>query len=291
MNLEAPKVKICRNCHSLYKSLKQKFCGNGCEFKDPYYINGKKNEMIVPREVVMKNFHPLIIRWVCNCCKREYSSKQIEKMNFLCDCGVENDFYPFTEKECQNEDCKEQSGYHELALEAKACDLCGDNNFRFNDLIPKTSLKPSSEKSETCWNGPLEHTFSTPIIQKEKNKNLPSCTLTFLNNNLQYILYGESKELSIFNLIKDSRGFVPDEIYESLLTTFPENTDIFRIHYNPETEQFSFSCEFEGVTSELDARFSQKNTISFKKKEKVLLKENILTQIRAGFFKIHAWVY
>ncbi|MHA1674409.1 MAG: hypothetical protein ACTSYI_12380 [Promethearchaeota archaeon] len=291
MSSENEKIKICRHCHTIYKSLTQKFCGNGCQLKEPYYIDGHTNHNIISREIKLEKTKPLSIRWVCNRCMKEYKEEELKTLHFICECGSENDFYPFTTKHCEKSDCTHENKFHNLQLEAKACDLCGQSNFLYNHSMLKRDLKPSVIYSEQCWEGPEEFIFSKPTIEKAVDKSLPYCSITILNNNLQYIVFGENRDISVHNLIKDAQGFLPDIIYENLLAKFSLDDPIFSIKYNSENEEFSFLSELRGNYSVLDDRFFPKTTNDFNPKEEISLQANILTQIKLEFFKIHIWIY
>ena len=291
MTSEIEKIKICRQCHTIYRIISQKYCGNGCEVKEPYYVEDHINNHIISREITLEKINPLSIRWICNQCLKEYKAEELEKLHFICECGSENDFYPFTTKHCEQTDCTHENKYHNLALEAKACDVCGQSNFLYNQSMLKRDLRPSVIYSEKCWEGPEEFVFSKPTIDMAVNKSLPYCSITILNNNLQYIVFGDDKEISVQNMIKDARGFLPDIIYENLLTTFSPDESIFSIKYDAENEQFSFISKLGGIYSELDERFFPKTMNDFKPQEKIQLQANILTQIKLKFFKIHIWIY
>lgn len=291
MSDSSEKIKICRNCRTIYKNLTQKFCGNGCELKPPYYFDGKTNSEIIPREVILSKTDPLKIRWVCNQCKKEFSQEDLEKRDFICDCGSKNDFYPFTEKFCGNSDCKSDGLYRKLPLEAKVCDLCAKSDFFYNHSIFKSELKPSLLIQDECWEGPIPYNFYQEFEEKEKDTSLLSCKITILNNNVEYLLYGENKLITVKNLIKDAKAYMPEEIYEELLNTYGDSTPLFTIIYNSQNESFSMSTIFQGEFAELDARYFQNKINKFNKQEQIPLKENILTQIHAGFFKIHVWIY
>ncbi|MHA1519370.1 MAG: hypothetical protein ACTSRK_04230 [Promethearchaeota archaeon] len=290
MSSENEKIKICRHCHTIYKDLTQKFCGNGCQMKEPYYVDGEINNNIIPREITLEKTNPLSIRWVCNHCSKEYMTEELDKLHYVCDCGSENDFYPFTTKNCEKTDCTHENMYHTLPLEAKACDLCGQTNFLYNHSMLKRDLKRSLVYSRKCWEGPEEIIFSKPEIGKVADKSLPYCSITILNNNLQYHIFGEDKEISAQNLIKDAKGFLPDIIYENLLTRFALDETIFSIKYDSENERFSFISKLGGTNSELDDRFFPKTMNDFKPQENIQLRANILTQIKIEFFKIHIWI-
>ena len=68
-NLE--QFKICRQCHTIYKKLTQKFCGNGCYKKPPFFIFGENNTEVEPREVIFTPNSKGQIRWMCLVCHRE----------------------------------------------------------------------------------------------------------------------------------------------------------------------------------------------------------------------------
>lgn len=293
MSDDSQKIKICRNCHTIYKSFTQKYCGNGCELKPPYFKEGKMNTSIIPREVLMPKISPLTIRWVCLNCGREYSQEKLEQKEFLCDCGSKNDFYPFTYKECGNSECMLEGKLHILPLEAKACDLCGKTDFIFNGILKKNELKPSVDASlsSICWDESFRFESCIPEKMPEPDKSLLSCKFSIKNNNTEYLLYGQNLSISVRDLIKHAKAYLPDIIYQNLIKDYSLSNPIFNIKYNPESKSFSFSTFFETSVSELDARLTSQKEQNFPPKEKISLKENILTQIQAGFFKIQIWVY
>ncbi|MHA1775888.1 MAG: hypothetical protein DRO88_03735 [Promethearchaeia archaeon] len=291
MSEDLEQVKICRNCHTVYKNISQKFCGNGCKLKFPFFIDGKVNHDVISREVLMPKTSPLLIRWVCNNCKREYSSEELNSRNYVCECGIENDFYPFTTKECSEPDCIQEKNHHHLPLEAKVCDLCGQSEFIYNGTMKRSELKPSTISTKVCWEEPFQ--FES-FQQKESTKSdtsLLSCKFSILNNNVEYLLYGQDLSVSTKDLIKNAKAYVPDEIYEQLIQKYSLDKPVFSIRYNSQTQSFTLFSVFENSVSELDARYFPQNQHIFHPNQLIPLKENVLTQIRSGFFKIHIWVY
>ncbi|MHA1646462.1 MAG: hypothetical protein ACTSVL_02720, partial [Promethearchaeota archaeon] len=125
-------LKICRQCHTIYHSLNQKFCGNGCDHNPPYFKNNKFIKNLETREVLIPKAPKEKIKWICLQCYREYLWKDIQDLDFDCKCGFKNDFYPFTTKACANDSCKLDGIYHNLPLNAKVCDTCGKSNFILN---------------------------------------------------------------------------------------------------------------------------------------------------------------
>jgi hypothetical protein len=289
---EAPqKLKICRHCHTIYKDLSQKYCGNGCEKKEPFLVDGQPNESIIGREVLMEKTVPLIIRWICTQCKREYSAGTIENRNYICECGSHNDFYPFTTKDCDVFDCRHEKKPHRLPLEAKACDLCGLDQFLFNNTQPKKTLHPSIATSQKCWDGPHEFIFSLHETKKPQDKSKLSCTFTILSNNFQCISYGNSREITLTEIIRKGKGHIPDIVYNQLVGRFNLTDSLFQLQYDADSNSFSLITPLEVQYAELDANYLQKSTVQVSSSHKMDLKESILTQIQAGFFKIHIWVY
>ena len=283
-------IKICRNCHSTYKKLSQKYCGNNCQNEKPFLIDGKINQNIEPRESILSKSENGIIRWICMGCHKEYSSDNINGKDFECECGLKNQLYPFTMKSCANDACKnEDNTYHKLPIDGKACEICGETNFQLNGNKLISSFKYFNDKSIES-----PETFKFNIKQKdeEKSKNLPSLTFTILNNNLEYILYGESKSITMKDIIKDSMGFIPDNIYEKLLEKYTDNKEIFNISYNDETEVFVVKSFLEFSVSELDPRYQPKNIVgTWISGSENVIPENILFELNSDFFKIHIWAY
>ncbi|WP_371802028.1 hypothetical protein [Candidatus Lokiarchaeum ossiferum] len=294
MSSDSEQFKICRQCHVVYKKLSQKFCGNGCQNKPPFFIEGKKRNSIEQREIILNKNEENIIRWVCISCKREYTETELQEIEYICECNTKNDFYPFTFKSCANVECKSSDNFHSLPLEAKACDLCGKTNFIINksksmqDLIP--NLPNRTDHSEE-WD--LEKfDFFEDLAEERKNRNLPSITFTILNNNLKYILFGEGKVISMYDIIRDANGFTPDSIYEHLLEKYPKETTMFDIKYNSVTEEYTFKSIISMKEFELDPRFNPKSKAIIREAGiEFNLPEGKLLEFRGGIFKIHIWVY
>lgn len=284
------KIKICRNCHSTYIKLSQKYCGNNCQNERPFLIDGKINQNIEPREVFLSKSENSIIRWICLSCHKEYTSDNINGKDFACVCGLKNQLYPFTTKSCANYICKNEDGsYHKLPIDGKACEKCGETNFQLNGHKLISSFLYFNEKS---LQGPETFKFKIKQQNEEKSKNLPSLTFTILNNNLEYILYGESKSITMKNIIKDSMGFIPDNIYEKLLENYTVDKEIFNISYNNETQEFTIKSILDFEVVELDPRYQPKNTIgSWISGSENVIPENKLFELNSNFFKIHIWAY
>ena len=284
------KIKICRNCHSTYIKLSQKYCGNNCQNEPPFLIDGKINQNIEPREIILTKNENDIIRWICLGCKKEYASDGINGKDFICDCGLKNQLYPFTTKNCANINCKNEDGsFHKLPIDGKACEKCGESNFQLNgNKLISSFLYFEDESLE----GPETFKFKTKQQNEGKSKNLPSLTFTILNNNLEYILYGENKSITMKNIIKDSMGFIPDNIYENLLEKYTDNKEIFNISYNEDTEEFTLKSILDFEVVELDPRYQPKNTIgSWISGSENVIPENKLFELNSDFFKIHIWAY
>ena len=145
---------------------------------------------------------------------------------------------------------------------------------------------------EESLQGPETFKFKNKQQDEEKSKNLPSLTFTILNNNLEYILYGESKSITMKNIIKDSMGFIPDNIYEKLLEKYTKDKEIFNISYNNETQGFSIKSILHFEVVELDPRYQPKNTVgSWISGSENVIPENKLFELNEDFFKIHIWAY
>ena len=287
---ESIKIKICRNCHSTYTKLSQKFCGNNCQNERPFLIDGKINQNIEPREIILTKNENNVIRWICMDCQKEYASDDINGKDFLCDCGLKNQLYPFTAKSCANDSCKnEDNSYHELPIDGKACEKCGESNFQLNDNKLISSFLYFEDES---LEGPETFKFKIKKQDEKKSKNLPSLTFTILNNNLEYILYGENKSITMKNIIKDSMGFIPDNIYEKMLENFTIDKEIFNISYNNETQVFSIKSILNFEVVELDPRYQPKNKVgSWISGSENIIPENKLFELNEVFFKIHIWAY
>lgn len=284
------KIKICRNCHFTYKKLSQKYCGNNCQNEHPFLIDGKINQNIEPREIILTKNENEIIKWICLGCKKEYASDGINGKDFVCDCGLKNQLYPFTTKNCANDSCKnEDDSYHKLPIDGKACEKCGESNFQLNGNKLISSFLFFNEES---LQGPETFKFKNKQQNGEKLKNLPSLTFTILNNNLEYILYGESKSITMKNIIKDSNGFIPDNIYEKLLEKYTNDKEIFNISYDNEKENFAIKSIIDFEVVELDPRYQPKNTIeNWISGCENVIPENKLFELNSDFFKIHIWAY
>jgi ribosomal protein L31 len=284
------KIKICRNCHSTYIKLSQKYCGNNCQNEHPFLIGNKNNKNIEPRVINLTTDENNIIRWICLGCKKEYASDGINGKDFVCDCGLKNQLYPFTTKSCANDSCKnEENSYHKLPIDGKACEKCGETNFQLNSNKLISSFLYFEDKN---LEGPETFKFKIKQPDEEKSKNLPSLTFTILNNNLEYILYGENKSITMKNIINDSMGFIPDNIYEKLLKKYASNNEIFKISYNNETQAFSIRSILNFEVVELDPRYQPKNTVgSWISGSENVIPENKLFELNEDFFKIHIWAY
>ena len=140
--------------------------------------------------------------------------------------------------------------------------------------------------------GPETFKFKIKQQDEKKSKNLPSLTFTILNNNLEYILYGENKSITMKNIIKDSMGFIPDNIYEKMLENFTIDKEIFNISYNNETQVFSIKSILNFEVVELDPRYQPKNKVgSWISGSENIIPENKLFELNEDFFKIHIWAY
>ena len=290
-------IKICRQCHSVYKSETQKFCGNGCEHKAPHFLDGKINAEIEPREITLTPNSDNIIRWICISCLEEYSAEDVkEKSHFTCaKCNIENTLYPFTQKSCAN--CKNEDGtYYNLSLGAKVCDKCAKGDFVLNQnkIISKFKKQSTGEVDPVSdlWDGVDNFNFTADTEKDPENKNVISITFTVLNNNCKYISYGEGRVITVDNLIKDSPGFMPNEIYMSLIEKYQRNAPLFTILFNKEKEEFSLNSALAFTAVQLDPRYHPKTDPETWEAEKPYpLPESKLLQLTNDFFKIHIWVY
>lgn len=289
---ESYQIKICRHCHSIYKKLDQKFCGNNCQYEHPFFIDGIANKNIEAREVLLSSNEEKIIIWMCMGCNREFTTDQINVngKDFICECGLNNQVYPFTSKKCANDKCKNEDGsLHSLPLNAKACEICGKINFILNENKKVSELKYFSKKK---MKGPESFEFKPQQRTEVESKDLPSITFTILNNNLEYILFGKNKSISLNDIIKDGNGFIPDSIYERMLDKYSETQELFNILYDVDLHEFSLKSVLDLEVVELNTRYQPKdlpkywNSGDFHK-----LPENKLLELQSNFFKIHIWVY
>jgi hypothetical protein len=292
-------LKICRECHVIYKKIDQKFCGNACDKKPPHFIENKNNNAIEPRELILKPNPQNKIRWLCIHCHEEYSHEQINGSSFSCrKCGVKNDFFPFTAKACEN--CKDEKGTpRKLPLEAKACDLCGKAEFIVNDAKVVKNMKKNLGQTESIdkneiWKGPSQTLFDASSQQEKIAKNIISCTFTILNNNYESVIYGDvlGQRITMDDLIRQGNGYVPDHIYLKLIETFPRYSEIFHIAFDKENQQFSFKSVISFNVNELDKSFHAiGNAQEWNAGIFYPLPENKLIALKSDFFKIHIWVY
>ena len=281
--------KICRQCHTVYKKLAQRFCGNGCSKKTPFLIDGNVNTEIEPRELILTPNTANQIRWMCLTCHQEYSMEEILDEEFKCACGIKNDVYPFTFKNCCNEICKEGGLYHSLPLTAKACDLCGESQYILNGTTKASELKSQNQDE---WEGPLSFEFDQMIANHKEAKNLLILTFIILNNNFKLDLDGENKNITLQDIIQRGKGFVPDRIYLDLLKKYALSEIFFEIIYNDEKNQFVLTSILNISLNELDGKFRpQSSMIQYSAGQQIHLTPNKMYQLRADFFKIQIWVF
>jgi Zn finger protein HypA/HybF involved in hydrogenase expression len=237
------KIKICRQCHKIYKSFAQQYCGEGCEKKPPHFKDGHINTAIESREVILTPNSEKKIKWLCLNCHHEFEFEDVKGKDWKCpECHTENDVYPFTSKACKN--CKSSDGkYRKLPLIAKGCELCGKADFVINEFqiiselkkSPKDSKETENKKNETeTDSGWLDNSDLQLEDTKKRDPqtNLPSITFTILNNNCEYMLYGEGKRITVANILHDAHGFMPEAYYEYLLEKYPDF--LFEIEYRDE---------------------------------------------------------
>jgi len=94
------------------------------------------------------------------------------------------------------------------------------------------------------------------------------------------------------DIIKDSMGFIPDNIYEKLLEKYTKDKEMFNISYNKGTEVFTITSILNLEVVELDPRYQPKNTIgSWISGSENVIPENKLFELNEDFFKIHIWAY
>ncbi len=287
-------IIICRECHTIYKKKSQKFCGNDCQNKPPFFINGKKNLQIEPRVIILEKNENNTIRWICVNCKKEYSDEDLKNIDNLCNCGVKNDFFPFTFKECATIECKNEGNNHILPLEAKNCELCGKNNFILNKNKNSAEFinqkKKKEVKKQVKW--VLEDYHFKDLEKKEKKKNAISVSFTLLNNNMQCILFAEGRSISSYDIIREAKGYFPDIMYKKFIEKYSINAEIFKILYKSENEQFFLKSIMDLDEFELDTQFKPiRSAISHKSDNEFVLTEGKLLELRSNYFRIHIWVY
>ncbi len=302
------KIKICRWCHKIYES---PFCGNGCE-RDKVFRKNVEGDDIEPREIVLDENESETVRWVCLACKSDFSEGKLQNTNWICpQCEQKNDFYPYTKKACVN--CKEDGEYRKLPIWAKACEKCGKAEFIINGEKKVTELKPTFEDKSfivssgknskgdvvNSWEGPPPIFDKGESVKEEKeSKNLISLTFTILSNNYEVVLFAEGKKINLYDFIKQSNGFIPDDIYAKLLEKYSREETIFEINFQEENEQFSMKSVFPLKFQELNPRYEplgEQKTIS--EGQFLTLEENKLIRLivpleSADFtLKGQIWVY
>jgi DNA-directed RNA polymerase subunit RPC12/RpoP len=292
-------IKICRNCHTVYKKLDQKFCGNGCEKKIPFLIDGKINTKITEREVVVKKNESNTVRWICMMCHSEFDASQIKSADFSCPtCNTINQIYPFTEKACAK--CKNDMGVNRnLLWDAKACDKCGEKIFLLNHHISVADFKPYNhnpqEESHSVVAEKKKEIFDNSELILEdsaekapKNTNLPSITLTILNNNCEFQLFGTSKQFTVEDLIHYAHGYMPESLYEYLLQKYPGN--LFEIEFKD--EKFFFKTPMPITFTKLNSQF--KSTEPFQMwdaEQHNPLPDSQLLAFNGDRIRFRIWVY
>jgi hypothetical protein len=282
-------IKVCRNCHTIYKKVSHKSCGNNCQFSPPFFINNKPNTEIEPSDVLIKASADKKIRWLCLQCHTEYNHEEINGRAFKCkSCKTENDVYPFAIKSCAN--CIVDNKNHELPIDAKSCERCGKTDFILNNEKKVSELKKIklSKEKEDEWDGPETVIFHPPAQEKPKNTNIMSLTLTILNCNMEIQLYGENKTLTLTEIIRNANGYIPDTIYERLLQKYPKELLIFKFSDN----QFSLESPMELFFAELDLKY-QKKSIPEKwdSQKQNTLPESKLLEFKGDFLKFLIYVY
>lgn len=282
-------LKICRQCHTFYKKMTQKFCGNGCEKMPPFMINGEVNANIEPREVMLAPNSENQIRWLCLNCHHEYSEEEIKNEEYICKCGKKNDIYPFANKNCANEKCKVGNIYHHLPLTAKACDLCGEAEFIINESTKVSNLQVQKEES---GQRPSSFEFDQTRPHHKEAKNLLILTFIILNNNFRIDLDGENGNITLQDIIQKSMGFVPDRIYLDFLKKYSLSTILFEIVYSDEKKQFTLVSKLNTKLNELDGKFRPNSSvIPFSANQQIPLLPDKMYQLQADFFKIQLWVF
>jgi hypothetical protein len=285
-------MRICRQCHTILKTSTQKYCGNGCERKPPFIINGKKDSNQENREISLPYADKDQIRWMCINCKKEYNFNKIKEKKWVCDCGLKNDFYPFTTKSCGNAQCKIENELHTLPLNAKVCDLCGNKEFLLNNCKNTTDLKSRKEKKKEKWIGLEEIQFSSQKSKTEDQKDIVSLNFNILSNNFEKNIFGTNLDIRIKDMLQYAWGYMPESIYSRYIQEFGYEEAIFKITFNEDTEQYLFRSMLDAEILEMNADLSQKGSVSILEKGKDLwLKENDFLLIKTGFFKIRVWVY
>jgi hypothetical protein len=293
-------MKVCRECHTVYKKFDYPHCENGCDRKPPYLLaDGSPNAEIEPSMVILPKVSDKEIRWVCINCHLEFTQQEVKVKKFKCkNCQAENKLYPFTIKTCNT--CKDDDeNFHALPLTAKVCDLCGGTDFRLNniksisELLAENNVRSTIESKTVTsdlnsWSGPEAAEFHPTIAEVIKNTNMLSLTFTILNNNFEETLYGESKSYSLKQIIRCANGYIPDSIYEKLLEKYPDTLISFTFNDN----QYRMETSMELLFAELDVKFHAKDTpVKWDSSQTDPLPENKLLQFKGDFLKFNIWVY
>ncbi len=285
-------IKICRQCHTIYKSLNQKYCGNGCARRPPFLIDGEANTQIEPREITCPHPKDGKIRWKCIHCLREYDTPELESRSWVCKCGIQNDVYPFTIKSCANSECFEADIPHILHLEAKTCDLCGKSDFILNKTKNTTNFLISHQSENVQWPNLQEYKFQPHEVGEPENKSMLSLQLTILNNNLELQTFGKNLTLTIQNIIQESPGFIPDSIYLKYINHFGLTAPIFCFKYEKEREEYIFTSKIPTECLHLDSHYHLIGSPQHVEEDSPYsIQENAFLLIKAGFFKLRIWVY
>jgi hypothetical protein len=300
------KIKVCRQCHKTYDDFESDFCSNGCKYNPPYFVDGVENNSITPREVILVPNEEKLIRWVCIVCQTEFKSEDSKSTRFVCsNCDIKNDLYPFTFKGCAN--CKNEAGSpHKMTLDSNFCNYCGKSNFVINGDTLVSNLKTDHKKkikekgesqtksksTENLWDVPETFQIPEKKVPIDGEKNVISITFTILNNNCEYILYAKSKIIKLDDIIKDAKGFLPDQIYEKYINT-PELKDyLFKIDFDEEAQIFYLTSPLQIQIVGLDSHYKpNEESETWANNSKNALTESKLLGIQAEFFKIRIWVY
>ena len=292
-------MNVCRNCHLIYPN-NQKFCGNGCHKEDKFNSDKIEKGEIEPYEIKLAIQSDEDIRWVCLGCKNDFTTDTLKGSQWTCPtCQVENDFYPFSKKSCNI--CVNDANIHrELPIWAKSCEKCGESDFIINEKVVN-SLKSTGGlilKEEDKWVAPPEFMISKKTIEEVKNKNILSVTFTILTTNIEYITFGQNLQITLGELIKKSKGYVPNSIYDEILKNFTLSTVLFSLKYSAEPEQFTLKSAFSMEMVELDPRFAPTGEpVKWDENKELILPESQLIQLKCfipnHFFtlKINIWAF
>ena len=136
------------------------------------------------------------------------------------------------------------------------------------------------------------------LKKKKEDTNVISLTFTSLSNNYEFILYAEERRVPVYDFIRESNGFISDDVYEILLESLGRDGILFDIIFKKEKEAFSIKYAFTFTIQLLDARYNpQGESKQYEKETECILEESKLTRMvvpidKVNFsIKILLWVY